>query len=104
MFFQFLGALPWFHIFPRLPGMTIFRFTSYYYNMCHTREGGYPGAKMTFYDFITLKFALILKTKNTDFLNCKYGYILPGFTDLKILKGLWQVVRKKKGGVIKKFC
>ena len=35
-------------------------------------------------------------------LNCNVWYILPGFTDLKILKRLWQAGRYKNGGVIKK--
>ena len=37
---------------PAFAGMTIKILISIRYNNRHTREGGYPGAKVTFYDFI----------------------------------------------------
>ncbi len=43
--------LPFFWI-PAYAGMTIKQLISSRYNIRHTREGGYPGVKMTFYEFI----------------------------------------------------
>ena len=37
---------------PAYVGMTIKNLISSRYNSRHTREGGYPGVKMTFYDFM----------------------------------------------------
>jgi hypothetical protein len=42
---------PFFWI-PAYAGMTIKQLISSRYNIRHTREGGYPGVKMTFYEFI----------------------------------------------------
>jgi hypothetical protein len=36
--------------------MTIKLLISARYNIRHTREGGYPGGKVTFYDFINVEF------------------------------------------------
>ena len=40
-------------------GMTISKYIPDRYDRRHTREGGYPGAKMTFYDFIKVRFIAI---------------------------------------------
>jgi hypothetical protein len=42
---------------PACAGMTICEFIPIKYKTGHTREGGYPDAKMTFYEFINLNVA-----------------------------------------------
>ncbi len=46
--------LPFFWI-PACAGMTISYLILDRYRSCHTREGGYPAVKMTFYDFINVR-------------------------------------------------
>jgi hypothetical protein len=48
-FFRLLGAFFWI---PAFAGMTIMKFISDRYHRRHTREGGYPVFKTTFYDSI----------------------------------------------------
>ena len=45
---------PFFWI-PTYAGMTIKHLISYRYNIRYTRESGYPGVKMTFYETIKFK-------------------------------------------------
>jgi len=47
---------------------------SNYYNMRRTREGGYPGAKMTFYDFI--KFGILNFGHCDLFDNCDLLFVI----------------------------
>jgi len=46
--------------------MTIKQLISAKYSIRHTREGGYPGAKMAFYDFIEIKSVLIRLDRKDD--------------------------------------
>ena len=43
-----------FNWFPAFAGMTIKQLISVRYNRRHTREGGYPDVKMTFYEIVNL--------------------------------------------------